>query len=425
MFNKLVSNLPFNPSLINQVAFYSKRLKQEASIRRLGFILVCLTIFLQLFAILSPAQPTFARAGNDLIPGGFTSKDQLVQYCNTNYQDIATIYGHFGITCANLQNNSVETSLVSTAEGGQLYSMGRQPQGPVNVSTGKATNEFQVSVSGLNYPLYMRLLSSWDHGASSTYRALSVGNAFGVHFYILFSCGNLVQIGKPATPTPTPTPKPTPQPKPCVKSKDVNDVTSCLVPHKQASNLTAKISNANGTTAHAGDVIQYTLTINNPTKVTAKKFLVIENLSDVLEYADLVSLGGAAKDSAGNLRWPLTDIAAGQTIKKVFTVKVKNPIPDTPSPCPATSAVNKCPQSNSFDLVMTNVYGDTVNIKLPKGVIKTTEIVTTTSIPNTGPGASLIVGFIAVAVVGYFYARSRLLAKELDLIRQDYVSGGN
>jgi len=73
---------------------------------------------------------------------------------------------------------------------------------------------------------------------------------------------------------------------------------------------------------------------------------------------------------------------------------------------------------------MTNVYGNTVNIKLPATVSKTAEVVGT-SLPNTGPGASLIIGFSMVTIVGYFFARSRLLSKELSIIKADYTASGD
>lgn len=444
MFNKLISSLPFNPSLINQVSFYAKRLKQEASVRKLGFILVALVLILQMFAVFSPAQPTLARDGNDIIPGGFSSKAQLAQYCNTNYQSLATILSHYGISCSAV-SRSQEVKLTSNSYGNQLYSMGRQSVGQVNTTTGKATNETPVIIPNSNQPFgvfFMRLLSSWDGRNASEYRALSVGNSFGVQYFILFSCGNLVQKGKPNPPTvpkpeaPKPEPKPEPKPvtpakpkptptKPCPASKDVNDIESCLVYSKKARNVTQNIANANGTTAKAGDIIEYTLIVKNTADVTAKSVVVVEPLADVLEYSDVITLGGAAKDSKGTLKWSGTNIGAGQTIQKQFRVQVKTPIPQTPSPCPPNSTVRPCPRSSSFDMNMNNVYGTTVNIKLPPTIIKTTEIVTTTELPKTGPGTTLLVGFVTTAVVGYFYSRSRLLAKELDIIRKDYsMSGG-
>ncbi len=442
MFNKLVSSLPFNPSLINQVSFYAKRLKQEASIRRLGFILVVLTMVLQLFAVFSPATPTLARTGNDIVPGGFTSVSQLVSYCRSNTYDLATILGHFAIKCDYLVNNSHIEYIHSTDANNQLYSMGRLPQGPVNKSTGKITNEVPIQIGQRTY--YMRLLSSWDSGGPSTYKALAVGNGFFVKYYILFTCGNIVQIGKPAVskppakPVPPPAPKPQPndvcplipgiQSKkseclPCPQSTNNNDVANCLVSAKTARNITQEVADANNTIAKAGDEIIYKLVLKNNAKIKVKT-TVSENMTDVLEYANITNLNGGAIDSNNIVNWPEQTINAGATIAHFINIKVKNPIPNTPSPCPPSSTVSKCPKSGSFDLIMTNTYGNTININLPETVIKTTEKVTTTTLPNTGPGAGIVIGASLTVVVGYFFARSRLMAEELDIIKNEYTASG-
>jgi hypothetical protein len=76
-------------------------------------------------------------------------------------------------------------------------------------------------------------------------------------------------------------------------------------------------------------------------------------------------------------------------------------------------------------MTLTNVYGNTVEIKLPSTILKTTETVTT-SLPNTGPGEALVIGAGLTTIVGYFFARSRLMSKELDIVRNEYAttSGG-
>mgnify|MGYP000505613334 CR=1 FL=1 len=459
MFNKLLSNLPFNPSLIGQVSFYSKRLHQETSVRRLGFILVILTMALQLFAVLAPAQPSLARDGNDVVPGGFQSKDQAVQLCRSNASDFGTILKHFGITCDNLAGGQVQT-IRSTDANDQLFSMGHQAQGPKNLKTGRLTDEVPVVIKDLpieHSTYYMRRLSSWDSGAYSTYKALSVGNIFGVHYYILFSCGNPVQTGKPTSPPPPATPvppkpalpKPTPIPTPakptppetpdvcplipgkqtkkseclpCDKAQNDTDVGSCLVLGKKAKNTTQGIANANDTTANPGDTIIYTLSVKNTGSVDAK-FIVQENMSDVAEYADITSTHGATKSVDNVLTWSAQTVAAGNTITKQITVKVKDPVPQTPAPC-ANATVTPCPHTQSFDLIMTNVYSNTVSIRVKPPLAKTVETVTNTTLPNTGPGTSLAIGFAGVVTVGYFFARSRLLAKELDIVRSEYTTSG-
>jgi uncharacterized repeat protein (TIGR01451 family) len=552
MFKKLLSNLPFNPSLIGQVSFYARRMHQEASIRRLGVILVVLAVFVQLFAVMAPPEPTLASDGNDIVAGGFTSQAQAVQLCQGN-SDFNTILLHFGITCDNVAAGTVQ-SLRSDAYNKQLYSLGRKPYGKAG--------ETPVDINGTTF--YMRYLWSWDTGAYSTYQVIALHNIFSVPFFIMFNCGNIVQIGAPTTPPPAlninkvvlsgypaadstvrpgavlgyrlnfentgngpatnlivedpipagttsvfqgglgidassfsgtplygqdsksvgglppglhnwwviPTfkarsqgfvdmtvrvntdatdgqricntayirskeisikpssqkichtvkraapPPPataTPTPQPAAPPAPTCTDLSCISRHKTARNDTQKIENANGTTAQPGDQITYTLTLQNSSSATARKVIVAEDLYDVLQYATIVSTNGGSVDKAGQVSWSPVDIPATGSVQRKIVVRVKDELPTTPSPAS---------NPGSYDMVMTNVFGDTINIKLPPSITKTTETVTQT-LPNTGPGETLLAAFALTVFVSYFFARSRLLAKELDIVREDYTVSGD
>lgn len=448
MFKKLLSNLPFNPSLIGQVSFYAKRVRHEQSVRRLGFMCLILALIVQIFAVISPPEPTLAESNNDIIRGGFGSREQAVNYCRTNAQDFAHILAYFKVSCDLLAIASTVT-IRSTDHDKQFLSMGRIAQGPTIARTGKPTDEHSVMINGTQY--FVRNLWAWDTGAYSTYQALQVKNSDGVVIKLLFLCGNIVTVGR-YTPPPSPPPKiPTPpkeQPKdvcsniegvqtketdcdvcpnipqiqtapdqcyPCPSAQANNIASACLEFNKTASNQTQKITSAGGTVARAGDVIVYTLSAKNKGTVAVKGFIMDENLSDVLEYADIVDLQGGTLDTSNHVVWDKADIAAAATLQKTITVKVKDPIPQTP-----VSASDP----TSFDLVMNNVfYGTAVNIKLPAGVTKSTEVLVQT-LPNTGPGTTILLGFIVTAAAAYFFARSRLLTQELDLVRTDFTSTG-
>ncbi|HUP26786.1 MAG TPA: hypothetical protein VM124_04035 [Candidatus Limnocylindrales bacterium] len=253
-------------------------------------------------------------------------------------------------------------------------------------------------------------------------------------------------VPKPTTPTPT-TPKPTtPTPtdvcpnkagtqtnvqecdvcsdlpgiqlkaedcKPCDAAQTRDDKTACLDFHKTAKNITQGLADANGTTAHGGDIIEYSLSVKNSGKTTIK-YVVTDGFGDVLDYADITDLHGAKLDENKNVVWPATDITSGQTLSRSITIKVKDPVPATP----VSSS-----DPGHYDLTMTNVYNDTVNIKLPAAVNKQIETVTQV-LPNTGPGTSLVIGFIMTSFVAYFFARSKLFATELDLVREDFSATG-
>jgi uncharacterized repeat protein (TIGR01451 family) len=188
-----------------------------------------------------------------------------------------------------------------------------------------------------------------------------------------------------------------------------------LTRSKKVTNKTQKIEDANGTTAKAGDEITYTLITKNIGDGDAIDYtLAPEDLKDVLEYADVTDLQDAILNTESKkLSWTNVTIRSGKEIVKTFTVKVKNPIPTTPV---STSDVR------SFDLVMQNSYGNDTSVKLPAPPAKQVEGIAK-SLPDTGPTSGLFIGFLVTTLVAYFFARSRLLARELDMVRAEYASG--
>ncbi len=462
MFEKLIANLPYNPKIITELGFYVRRIRQEESIRRLGLVFIVLAFFVQFFAFISPPTPSVAASTNDMINGGFSSKTELVADCTASIK-YRTILMYYGIHCGDLGAGQT-VSLVSTSYNKRLFSMGWNPQGKINVITKKPTDEQPVSITGVSSPLYWRYLWSWDTGSSSTYQAVKItASMTGRTYYILYTCGNLVSIGLPspyipprpaptpkptpttvptpvptsiptpiATSTPAPTPTPTPAPtfypcqydssisasssqcKPCEESLSSTDTVACIQYSKTAADNTQGIADANGKTANAGDKITYTLTAYNSGKATVSNFVMQDDLSYVLDYANIVSDDNGSLNNSGVLSWPAVNIAPSASETHTIVVTVKNPIPQT---LPSSS------DPEYFDHIMTNIYGNTININLPQSPV-TVVAATTSSLPNTGPGNSLIFAALIVVIAGYFLARSRLLVLESSIAIQDNNGGG-
>lgn len=205
--------------------------------------------------------------------------------------------------------------------------------------------------------------------------------------------------------------------KPCDETKqdqDGKDI-SCLELHKKARNITQQIENANGTRANPGDSIEYTLSVTNRSKEVRKGFVVEENMEDVLEYADIIDASGATftNDPVRMLTWQPVDIQPNETINRTILIKIKSPLPATPA---STS------DPLSYDMKMVNVYGDTVQIELPPTPIKTVEQ-TVTTLPSTGLGANIAISTILIMGATYFYFRSRIMVKEVGLVRQQFNYG--
>jgi uncharacterized repeat protein (TIGR01451 family) len=454
MFEKLLATLPYNPGLAHQVAFYGRRMREESSIRRIGMVFIVLAFMIQFFAVLNPPKPAAAAAcsGNDLIYCGISGSPQAAAQeaankCNANIRGYGKIMEYYGIPCSDIANAN-DGYIHAHDNNNQLFSLGNNAY--------NKPGETAVPINPGN-PVFWRYLWGWPYG-NTPIHVLKL-NEHGQIFYIMFDCGNLVSIGipqkytppsppqhtglgqaqvvsKPKTssnPNPTPpppTPPPTPPPptpcqydssitadntscKPCEESTSSGDAAACVTIHKTASDTTAGTADANNTTANPGDVITYTLYAKNNGKATVKDYLFEENLDDLLVYADVTDLHGGTMDASHKVDWPATFIDPGQTATVQVTIKVKDPVPQTP-------VTQNDPYH--YDLIMTNVYGNTINIKVPGSPAKTVEAAATT-LPNTGPGTSMFIGGVVVIAAGYFYGRSRLLAKESRLALQENTAG--
>lgn len=456
MFKKLLSNLPFNPSLITQVSFYAKRVHAEASVRRLGVAFMALALVVQMFAVISPAEPTLAESTNDVLRGGFRSRQEAVTKCVNNTENFRDVLAYYQIDCDILSRAATIDKLSSRAEGGELDSLGRNDPGSYiyRPKTNKTnpTDRYIVDIPNAGR-FYMKNLWAWDSYSHSEYKVLSMKNKQGQTIMIMYDCGNIVTYKKysppppPAPPTPAPAPKPAPpvdacpetpefqktkeecdvctnipgiqkpgdECYPCPEAESDSNNIACLGFNKTARNDTQGILDANETMAAAGDVIEYTLSVQNIGRIDFVDFKLEENLADVLEYANIVDLdGGELNDETKVATWTKANIKIGGALVKKIVVKIKSPIPQTP-----VSASDP----GSYDLVMTNVfYGKSINIELPAAPHKQIEIVNNT-LPNTGPGETLAVGFALFTIMGYFFARSRQMAEELDIVKEEYAAG--
>src|SRR4051794_30464993 len=109
MFEKLLSLLPYNPGMAHQMAFYSKRMREEAAIRRTGVVFLILAFMIQFMAVLSPPQPTVADSSNDLINGGISSAADAARNCRNNVRHYKENIEHYGLTCTKIANAEVVT----------------------------------------------------------------------------------------------------------------------------------------------------------------------------------------------------------------------------------------------------------------------------------------------------------------------------
>lgn len=182
---------------------------------------------------------------------------------------------------------------------------------------------------------------------------------------------------------------------------------------KQVKNQTQMLSDADNSTARPDDRLLYTLAVKNVGKDTGS-YAMKENISDVLEYANVLDAGGGTIDPESRvITWPETTIKPGETLTQTLLVQIKTNIPASPQ---------NVGNPESYNCVITNSFGTTTNVNMVCPPIKTIEN-TVKELPSTGPGENILFGTILLMLVTYFFARSRQMNKEVRLIRHDFNMG--
>lgn len=191
------------------------------------------------------------------------------------------------------------------------------------------------------------------------------------------------------------------------KSPECREV---IVLSKLATNITQNGVDATRVNAGASDRIEYKLTASNPGKVPATASFV-ENLDDVLEYATIQDNGGGTYDTVNKtLSWASVTLKPGETQTRTFIIAMPSTIPTT---------ARGSSEPGSYDCIMNNTFGNNIQINVKCEAPKIVEQ-TVKQLPSTGPGENMLFAGTLLAVVTFFWARSRQLGTELRLVRKDF-----
>lgn len=428
MFKKIVSNLSFSPALVGQLGFYAKRLRKEETTRRLGLIFVCLAVTVQLVTVFQAPESANATTSNDFVSGGLgvgsarSFNKYMVPY-DANTYHLKDIMTGLGITRAEITSTTYSSWIV-----GETYSWGHNPR--LSAAQGLQTVNIPDSDGNTILPVYP-VKNKYLNGPNARIYGWVGYSAHAGWFAIMQACGNLVTK---IVPTPVPPAKPTPpvippcryngsilensaECKACPGSPGIWYKDKTCIPNivetKSAANISQGNVDAATVTAKGTDRISYTITAKNsglaPTAVP-----LVDHLADTLEYSTLVDNGGGTLDpTTKDLTWPTVTLNPGETQSRTFAIQLLATIPATP-----------VGQSDpiSYDCKMSNGFGNNVDVKVDCPPTKTVETVTT-ELPHTGPRENLLFAGIVLAVVTYFFLRSKQLGKEVRLIRRDLNAG--
>lgn len=198
MFQQIVSTLSMTPQAASQLTFYARRLKQESISRFFSVIAASLLVALQVLTVVSPATAANGTSPNDLVPGGFSSKADLLATYDKS-ASLQKIYATFGVTRANITSPTTVMTTINSRTSGTLLSVGQNP----TTCAGEAKVVAFPSTDGSG-TVFLRPLSCFDTGDNringSTYSALVGKKSDGSWFAILKNCANIVVKTPPPTP---------------------------------------------------------------------------------------------------------------------------------------------------------------------------------------------------------------------------------
>lgn len=156
-----------------------------------------------------------------------------------------------------------------------------------------------------------------------------------------------------------------------------------LVLSKTAYNVTRN-TDATQVVAQSGDIIRYTLKVQNTGNATASAYVFEDNIADVLQLSQLQDFPGASFDLLHNLKWIALDIPANSMIEKTFSVRVNSTHPA------------------NTDNLMTNTFGNTVNVQVNKGTVAGAYIA-----PKTGAGTNMVIALALATMIAFIAYRNR------------------
>lgn len=388
MFRKIVSQLSFSPALVGQLGFYAKRLKQEQSTRRLGLVFVTLALVVQSLVVFQPPEAANAANDTDMVYGGLglgskRSLDNFMRPYDANTRNLRDAMDQVGIT-----REEILATKFGTFKVGNKYSWGFSPR----FSAKQGEQKVAITKNGERVKdMYARPLKLFNGANATIYAYIGHSKAVG-WFAIMQSCGNLVTDIIPESPEPEP---------------------AEIILSKTGVNASQGNVTAQSVTARSNDKIVFTLTAKNeggtPAVVSFK-----DHLSDTLEYAEILDAGGGTFDKdTMYLSWPDTVINPGKEQSRTFSVQLLSSIPSTPQ---------GVSYQGSYDCSIVNTFGESVIFDVDCPTPKVVENVVK-ELPQTGPAENFIFSGVVLALVVYFFLRSKQLNKEVRLVRRDLNAG--
>lgn len=387
MFKKLISRLPFNPSLISNLRDYDLKLKKELRLRVIGILVLVMVLVLQVIVVIfPPANATISSPDNLMSVSGGTF-NQLFKDCSDNLDQYQSILASYELACSDLYAGKIVDLNLDTM-GNSLFSLNR-----LSYDT---SDETAVVVNG--HQLYVRKLSFGNQLESAYLKVLKI-ELSSQTIYVALNSGNIIStkeflINGHAVPE-------------C----SILQLSLCFKYSISVRDVTSRISDVNNATVSAGNILAYTLSATNTLDKNVSNFRLSVDFNNALAYSNLVSsYGGQVKN--GIVSYTISSIGPGQTQTEEITTKIKSPI--------ASNSISQT-DNNYFDQKMVTSFGNTVVVSVPKSFNKFYEININNGFYSSSFVISVVFLLLLIIALVYFTLRAILIRQEIKIIRHGYT----
>jgi hypothetical protein len=388
MFKKIVSSLPFNPSLISHLRDYDLRLKQSLKLRIRTVLILVLVFVVQIIVILIPPKSSDQYSPNNLLNNTSGSINQLFNYCLSNTDQYQLILNFYNINCSLLYYGK-KISLDLNSSNDNLFSL--------NKLSYDSQKETTITISGKSFYIRPLLFGNKLSSKSISVWELNINTQT---YYLDLASGNIISSKQGLINN---------QKQQICSPEQLN---ACFTYSLSVRNINSSNIDANNTTVSSGNSLVYTLSVTNHSAYKITNFKININLQNALAYSNLVNTYGGSNQN-GIVSYKINSVIPGQTQTEILTTKIKSRIPDN-----SISANDP----NYFAQKMITSFGNSVVVFVPKTFSKFYEININNYLPSASSGDSLIIIGLIIMASSYLLIRTTVLRQEIKIIRHSHLS---
>lgn len=376
MLKTLLAELASSPSAIGKLNAYAAQLRRHRRIYLIAACILTVGVGLQTVALLFPPENTSTTSSANILPGGVTSTNELLQYYDTNAHSFRDIVTTLGIAREELTSFTEDTVHIDD-------------QSIINRTPVVGTKNGEQAYVASGFSLYARPAANISLPSRTVEVITGEASSVGAVSFLATS-GNIVV---PATYTLPDSPLAAP------------NISIALQRYGEDSPLGNDI-------LQPGDRFVASFTLTNTTNDIIDLPTISYDVSDALEYSTVVDSGNALVRN-GHINWTNIVLTPGESTVRTITFRIDDTITTSPAGL-GNPLSNDC----TISLASQNVVHARVQCAPEKHLELFSRM-----LPIMPAAASLGITALVTVVSWLLYIRTRVIIARVRDVRHNLNSG--